>query len=570
MQPGDLTRASGAPEAVRDDRLSLLATGICGRPIALDEGDDLCTDGRSIYFVPGVSAVDGLVLQAALLAVGSFPAHAVARLAARPGLRRRYLLLESRRAVEVLGAVLPPRTVRRVLAAYDGQVPTDSRASLQLAASTGRAIPDAPEWMGVIKPGKLLRANPGSGGSPPTSAELARTPELAELPAEDEDGEESKFLKLLQAPVGSRNPISSYLQKLLGIGSSPGRSSAGGGGEMPVGGYRAAMGNPGAGVVVDASSVPDELRFEPAPRGRLYPEWDWFRQRYRENWCTVTEYDPRIEESSRFTVPANVRLRRELARIGMTPERHRRQSDGDNLDLDAIVDRRVDRRADRRSGSEAGDDRVYERQLRTAHDLGVLILLDATGSTGESGDETRIFDEQRLVAAELTAEFDSLGVRVASYAFQSWGRQNVQFLRIKGYDDRYDSAAQQRLGALSPGGFTRLGAAIRHGAHVARAGSGASTNLVVVVGDGLPYDDGYENRYAQEDSRRALAEAVEVGVAAACLSVRTATSGAALDRVWGSVPFEALDDPIELASKVNELFRRALKAAAASRRRIAE
>jgi len=99
--------------------------------------------------------------------------------------------------------------------------------------------------------------------------------------------------------------------------------------------------------------------------------------------------------------------------------------------------------------------------------------------------------------------------------------------------------------------------------------SGTSNNLLVVVGDGLPYDDGYEHRYAQEDCRRALEEAVIAGVGCACVSVRTGTDPDVLQRVWGHVPYEALEHPSQLASKITVLFRRALKEAAASRRRVA-
>jgi nitric oxide reductase NorD protein len=565
---GELPARTNDPgQPSRTDRLTLLASAICGYPITLAEGSELCTDGRRIFLDESErSGIDGLAVQAAVLALGTFQAGAVARLATRPKSRRRYLLLESRRAAQELATVLPPRTVRRILDAYDGPAPRDSHASLDLALSRDRTIPDAPDWMGVIKPSKLLLANPTSGGRPPTPSDMAGTAEQDDLPEADDDAEESRLQKLLQAPGGLRNPLTTYLQKLLGTARSPGGDSAGGGDEMPVAGHRAASGRSAAGQVIDDSLVPEGLLVEAAPTGRFYPEWDCHARRYRVDWCTVTDYDPHVEEGERFEAPPNLILRRNLARIGVGLERHRRQPDGDVIDLNALINRRVDRR----SGFDDGDHRVYERKLRTSHDLGVLVLLDATGSTGESEEGKRIFDEQRLVVAELTAAFDALGARVAAYAFQSWGRNNVQFSRIKGYNDRYDSGVQHRLGALSPGGFTRLGAAIRHGSFVARANSGALTNLLVVVGDGLPYDDGYEHRYAEKDCRRALSEAVETGVACACLSVRSATDLTTLQRVWGSVPFEALQDPDDLAHSVSSLFPRALKAAAASRRKIGD
>lgn len=139
----------------------------------------------------------------------------------------------------------------------------------------------------------------------------------------------------------------------------------------------------------------------------------------------------------------------------------------------------------------------------------------------------------------------------------------MQFLRVKGFDDRDDRAAQHRLAALEPGGFTRLGAAIRHATHLLADKAGAASTLLV-VGDGLPYDDGYEHRYAQEDCRHALEEAVVAGVACACVSVRSATE--IMENVWGNVPHRSLERTSELAAHVTPLFRGALKEVAASRR----
>lgn len=558
-----MTSAPTLEDGALADRLTLLASAVCGFPVAVVSGAELFTDGRRIVIPHDEQVVDGLAVQASLLAIESFPRKVLTKLAARPGLRSRYLMLESRRAAYELGDVLPPRTVRRILDAYDGPVPQTCQHSLDMSMA-GRRIPEAPAWMGVIKPSKILIASGGRDVRAPGKGDIDGSSTRAADPEQDDDeGEESALLKLLQAPVGGRNPLMNYLQKLLGVGRSAGAKGVGGGDEMAISGNRAGE-RPTADGVVVAGKPPVELALESAPSGKRHPEWSCHTQQYRADWCTVTEYTPRTGEVEAFETPPNIPLRRELARIGVALERHRRQADGDVIDLAEVINRQVDRR----TGFRNGDDRVYERRLRTAHDLGVLILLDATGSTGESDTGRRIFDEQRLIAAQLTAEFEALAVRVATFGFQSWGRQNVQFLRVKGYDDRYDRRAGHRLGALDPGGFTRLGAAIRHGSHLARNQSGAAANLLVVIGDGLPYDDGYEHRYAQEDCQQALVEATGVGIGCACISVRTATEPAELEKVWGSVPHQNLDEPAELVQRASLLFQQALQGAAASRRRI--
>src|SRR5262249_40981322 len=127
--------------------------------------------------------------------------------------------------------------------------------------------------------------------------------------------------------------------------------------------------------------------FEPPPAwGIRYPEWDCHQCCYRLDWCTVAEYDPaHIEEAARNSMfePA---LQRPLARVGIEPERHRRQSEGDSLDMSALVEYAADRRR-----GETADPTIYENSRLTKRDLSVLILLDCSGSTAEMSSGRMVF-----------------------------------------------------------------------------------------------------------------------------------------------------------------------------------
>ena len=546
------------------DRFALMAGAVAGRKVAVAPGDAprSYTDGERIFVSADQTARprDTLVVQAALLAAGSLEPKLVARTTGRKAVRHRYLTLEAARAIGDLSDRVPRGVSQRIRDLYEGPLPASPEESLKLAGSEREAVPEAPEWLGTIRPATLIRNSPNVGGAP-TEKDLQGKAKQVDMPEldEDEDSERSRILELFQAPA-LQNPLASYLQKLLGMGRSP-QAEGGGGEELPVGGHRAGRVGDKAKPLEEGVEV--QIDLEGPPVGRLYPEWDWRKHSYRRDWCSVTEYDPRpVEEERPLDHGEDRRLRRQLARLGLAHERHRRQDEGDVLDLSALIELVVDRGA-----GEIGDPRVYELKRRTAHDLGVLILLDTTGSTGESEEGRRVFDEQRKLAARLTASFDELGDRVATYGFQSWGRHAVNYLRVKGFEDRYDHAAKGRLAALDPGGFTRLGAAIRHGTYLLTEKAGTSNSLLVVVGDGLPYDDGYEHRYAQEDCRRALQEAVTDGIGCACVSVRSSTEPEVIERVWGNVPHRSLEEPSELARHVEPLFRGSLKEAAASRRR---
>jgi nitric oxide reductase activation protein len=71
---------------------------------------------------------------------------------------------------------------------------------------------------------------------------------------------------------------------------------------------------------------------------------------------------------------------------------------------------------------------------------------------------------------------------------------------------------------LATGGYTRLGAALRHLTSRLLEQQSAQ-RLLIVIGDGLISDDGYEGRYAWADAAHAVAEAVEAGVSAHYIGV---------------------------------------------------
>jgi len=544
---------------------ALLASVIAGRttPVVLVDGGVTYSDGEIIHVGSG-GGPDSVVIQAALMAAGSLDIG-LAKLVGRRGGRARYLTLEAQRAVDVVRDAAPRRVCARVDALFDGPVSRSAQESLRRAASA--SVPEAPAWCGELRPATLIRNRQTESGEV-TAAMLEqalRPSDLQELDdAASDDADRSRILDLLAAPIN--NPMAAKLAKMLGMGGSPTTGEAGAGEEATMRGSRQGRGRSGARPTPAEScltpSTPDAL-----PGGRRYPEWVADRNAYRPDWCTVGEFDPPVTAHiNPLQSEPDVWLRKQLSRLALADEPHRRQGHGDSLDITALVDFASDRRTGR---GRASDARVYEQRRGTGHDLGVLILLDASGSTGESTDGHQIFAGERQLAARLTVELEALGNRVAAYGFYSRGKDNVRFLRVKTFDEPYGYAARRRLAAIEPAGFTRLGAAVRHGTEVLRERAGTRKLLLVVVGDGLPYEDGYEHRHAYEDTRKALAEAVGLGVGCACVAMRSTTRPEVIERVWGHVAHCRVEHPSELATHVRPLLRRALDDAAARRRSVA-
>lgn len=544
----------------------LLIRAVAGRDVALgNSGGPLSySDGEAIYLseeADQAGALRGAVVQAALVAAGSLDRAVMRRLLrARSSVARRYLVLEVSRACDEMRTILPRSVAGAVERVFPGPVSRSPEESLA-RATTSERVPEPPDWFGAIKPVKVLRTSPSEGAAPPSAGDRVGSPpelNVPELSEDDEDASDrSRIMELLTAPSAG-NPLSTALQRLLGMGRTP---TGGGGGEgLPLAGYR--RGPVGANAKrTPGRSRPTSVAGAPV-FGTRYPEWNWAKRTYRADWCTVGEFDPPADESVDLPALApDTRLRSALSALGLSWERHRRQDEGDLLDLTALVDYRIAAVA-----GGGGEPKVYEASRRTGRDLGVLVLLDATGSAAEQADGHPVFDEQRLLTWQLTAVLEELGVRVATYGFYSRGRENVRLLRVKTFDDRFDGPAHRRLFALKPGGFTRLGAAFRHGTQLLTTRAGTANLLLVVVGDGLPYDGGYEDRYAREDSRRALREAADSGVACVGITTHATTEDEAAEWIWAEATRCTVRDSRELARDVREVFGQALRRVAASHR----
>lgn len=215
-------------------------------------------------------------------------------------------------------------------------------------------------------------------------------------------------------------------------------------------------------------------------------------------------------------------------------------------------------------------EQIYIEHRKVARNLGVLILLDASGSVTDADHEgLAVHDHQRRAAATLAATLEDLGDRVAVYGFRSQGRHAVHLPVIKSFDQRFGVTGRSQLNQLQPSGYTRLGAAIRGAGEILKRDAGTPNRLLLVLSDGFPYDDGYEGRYAEADAHRALEELRIDGVGCLCLSLGATTDTEALVRVFGSASHASAATLAELSPRMDELFLSSLRELAAPNARAA-
>jgi nitric oxide reductase NorD protein len=546
----------------RPQRLALLASALAGRTVAVASGapgEPAWTDGITVFIDAEASAarqIESVTVQASLMASGSLAPEVMRQLLRRPALARRYLTVEGQRSLSANDDLLP-YPVRRLIdldVSSRANSPTDS---LKVAAE--RDIADPPASFGQIRARSLLSTHAAAAAHGESqNAHAPRRDAKKELAALEDEGDEADDGEAekdpFSSPVGGGGAIGKLLQRLLrrvrqlGGGGPPGA-------DTPT--HRSPDGIRGAGAVTSTSAGASEVDDVDESDGRKYPEWDFHRRRYRHDWCTVHESDPPRKPGHSFERPDVHALRRPLTRLGIGLDRCHRQTQGDDIDVDAAVEARVELIA----GS-APSEAVYLDSLRRRRDLAVLVLLDISGSSSEAGTFGQtVHEQQRAVAAALTVALHDLGDRVALYAYQSQGRSAVRMLPVKRFDENLDAVVMQRLGSLTPGAYSRLGAAIRHGTMVISTKAGTSRRLLVVLSDGLAYDHGYERVYGAADARRALGEARRQGIGCLCLTIGAGTDTGELGRVFGSAAHASIPKPRQLADVIGPLLRAALRSA---------
>lgn len=301
--------------------------------------------------------------------------------------------------------------------------------------------------------------------------------------------------------------------------------------------------------------VPDVGSVGPEEHGIPYDEWDGRKNRYRRNWCTVYPA-PMHAREPRWAVESLTRQRRLVRELRRNLEIHRtglrakdRQLDGDDVDLAALVDAYGALRAGR-----GLDPRLYVRQERRRRDFATTILLDVSLSTDSWVDDRRVLDVARDAILVLGEVADQLGDRLQLLTFASHTRNHCRVWEVKGWNDPW-SVARDRLGAIAPQGYTRIGPALRH-ATAGLAAEAVDQRLLLLVSDGKPTDyDRYEGRYGIADIRQALREADRVGVRTHALAV-DAVARDYLPPMFGPGNWDVLSHPEQLPKVLTTVYGR--------------
>jgi hypothetical protein len=330
------------------------------------------------------------------------------------------------------------------------------------------------------------------------------------------------------------------------------------------------------------------------PQTFVYDEWDFRAGDYKPRWCIVrqrdmAEGDPGYYGStlhSYATLAGQIKRQFEL----MVPEvfrKVRRLEDGDEIDIDDVIEAFVDIRT-----GVGPSEKLYWRRNKVERDVAVVFLLDTSASTAEAIDDSRkviadweapedpdqymvwlrsrrgegtrrpfkrIIDLEKEAVVLLIHALEAIGDVYGIYGFSGYGRENVEFYTIKDINEGLSEKVKNRIDRISPLHATRMGPAIRHAVSKLET-QDARTKLLFLISDGRPQDRGYsregvEKEYAVHDTKMALDEAGAKDITAFCLTVDK-NGHDYLKTMCQDIGYEVLDDINALPQRLLYLYKR--------------
>jgi nitric oxide reductase NorD protein len=300
------------------------------------------------------------------------------------------------------------------------------------------------------------------------------------------------------------------------------------------------------------SSSADDL---PLGVGIHLPEWDYRCALLKPDHCRVQVMQAR--QCPPFTpAPAlritAARLRRRLETLRDAPRAMQGQDSGDDLDLDAWVRFQADQLDHTSLYSDTPS--IYTRRARLERSLATLLLADLSLSTDAyAAPQARVIDVIRDALFVFGEALNATGDPFAIWGFSSVRRQHVRMQHLKTFAERWNDASRARIGAIRPGYYTRMGAAIRY-ATTQLAQRPERRRLLMLLTDGKPNDlDLYEGRYGLEDTRQAVREAQAAGLSPFCVTVDE-TAHDYLPMLFGQQGYAMVRQPEHLVSQLTQAW----------------
>jgi nitric oxide reductase NorD protein len=301
-------------------------------------------------------------------------------------------------------------------------------------------------------------------------------------------------------------------------------------------------------TTISESAEVDEKGFH-----HKYDEWDCSKNTYKYNFCKVYPKSQLKTDSDYYkkTIAKNAStlmgLRKMLTNVNNKMQQQKRQTQGDEFDIDAITDLYVDVHS-RRTPS----DKIYVSNRKKEKDLSILILLDISLSSDGYAAGNRVIDVEKEVSILFGEILNEFNIDFSIDSFYSKTRNYSTYLTVKDFDESWN-VAKHKVGAVEPSGYTRIGAALRH-AGVRLDKRSTKNKWVILISDGKPNDyDKYEGKYGVNDVKQALRELNSKNINSYALAIE-AEAKYYLPQMFGQNHYQILTTPVELLKSLVKLY----------------
>ena len=284
-----------------------------------------------------------------------------------------------------------------------------------------------------------------------------------------------------------------------------------------------------------------------------YDEWDYSKRQYKNGFCkvypktllkTVVPYYKKTLNENRSTL---VGLRKMLSSVNNKYQQQRRQTQGEEFDIDAITDLFVDVHS-----GHTPSEKIYLSKRKKEKDLSILLLLDVSLSSDGYAAGNRVIDVEKQVSILFGEILEEFNIDFSIDCFYSKTRNHSSYITIKDFDEDWNKA-KFKVGAVEPSGYTRIGAALRHsGAMLDKRDT--KNKWVILISDGKPNDyDKYEGKYGVNDVKQALRELNERNINSYALAIE-AQAKYYLPQMFGQNHYQILTTPVELLQSLVQLY----------------
>jgi nitric oxide reductase NorD protein len=286
-----------------------------------------------------------------------------------------------------------------------------------------------------------------------------------------------------------------------------------------------------------------------------YDEWDYKKRAYKSKFCKLytrshfnidTDYYRRTLSENHSTLNG---LRKMLTHVNNKMQQIRKQTQGNEFDIDTVTDLFVDVHS-----GHTPTEKIYLSNRKKEKDISILLLLDISLSSDAYSDGNRIIDVEKQVAILFGEILNEFAIDFSIDCFYSKTRNFSNYLIIKSFDEEWNKA-KFKVGSIQPTGYTRIGTALRHSGSLLKARK-TRNKWVILLSDGKPNDfDRYEGKYGINDVKQALRELNENQINAYALAIE-ASAKYYLPQMFGQNHYQILSSPVELLTSLVKLYER--------------